>query len=72
MSAREYEEWRDARSWDPSHETELVIATDLAPAAWIEPLLLDRCPEGLARTPASSFSSRGKTRQSGASEWPKP
>lgn len=40
MSRREYEEWRDAHTWPPSRETRLVIETDLAPAAWIEPLLL--------------------------------
>lgn len=40
MSCREYEEWRDAHTWDPSRGSELVIETDLAPAAWIEPLLL--------------------------------
>jgi hypothetical protein len=39
MSAPEYEEWRDANTWDPSRETELVIETDLAPAAWLQPLL---------------------------------
>lgn len=51
MSAREYEEWRDAHSWDPSRETELVIETDLAPAAWIEPLLLDHRSAALSMLP---------------------
>jgi len=39
MSRREYEKWRDAHTWDPSRKTELVVQTDLAPAAWIEPSL---------------------------------
>jgi hypothetical protein len=40
MSRGGYERWRDARSWDPSRETELVVQGDLAPAAWLEPLLV--------------------------------
>lgn len=39
MSRREYEQWRDAHTWDPSRQTNLVVQSDLAPAAWIEPLL---------------------------------
>jgi hypothetical protein len=39
MSAHDYERWREAHTWDPSHQTGLVIQTELAPAAWIEPLL---------------------------------
>ncbi len=39
MSPREYELWRDEHTWDPSRGTDLVIQDDLAPAAWIEPLL---------------------------------
>jgi hypothetical protein len=39
MSAVEYEQWRDAHTWDPSRGTSLVIEGDLAPAAWLEPLL---------------------------------
>jgi hypothetical protein len=39
MSEAEYEQWRDENTWDPSRRTNLVIETDLAPAAWIEPLL---------------------------------
>jgi hypothetical protein len=39
MSAREYEQWRNEQTWDPSHGTSLVIERDLAPAAWLEPLL---------------------------------
>jgi hypothetical protein len=39
MSAREYEQWRDAHTWDPSRGTSLVIERELAPAAWLEPLL---------------------------------
>lgn len=40
MSRREYEEWRDIHTWDPSHQTDLVVETDLVPAAWLEPLLV--------------------------------
>lgn len=40
MSSREYEEWRDTHTWDPSRETELVVQSDLAPAEWLEPLLV--------------------------------
>jgi hypothetical protein len=40
MSRREYEVWRDAHTWDPARETDLVVQTDLAPAAWLEPLLV--------------------------------
>jgi hypothetical protein len=67
MSSREYEEWRDAHTWDPSRGIELVIETDLAPAAWIEPLLLGHwsadlamLPGGSRPTPASSSHPRGK------------
>jgi hypothetical protein len=41
MSRREYEEWLDGHTWDPGRDTELVIQDDLAPAAWIEPLLAE-------------------------------
>lgn len=51
MSRREYEEWRDAHTWDPSRGTGLVIETDLAPAAWIEPLLLGQWSADLAMLP---------------------
>lgn len=40
MSPRADEQWRDEHSWDPSRGTDLVIQGDLAPAAWIEPLLV--------------------------------
>ena len=40
MSRREYEAWRDAHTWDPARETDLVVQADLAPAAWLEPLLV--------------------------------
>ena len=40
MSGREYEAWRDARAWDPSRMTELVVCADLGAAQWIEPLLV--------------------------------
>ena len=40
MSRREYEEWRDVHTWDPSRDSKLVVQNDLAPAAWIEPLLV--------------------------------
>lgn len=49
--AREYEGWRDAHTWDPSRGTELVIETDLAPAAWIEPRLLGHWSAVLAMVP---------------------
>lgn len=51
MSRREYEEWRDAHTWDPSRATELVIEADLAPAGWIEPLLLGHWSADLAMLP---------------------
>jgi hypothetical protein len=41
MSARDYEQWREAHTWDPSRDSGLVLQTDLAPASWIEPLLPD-------------------------------
>ena len=39
MSRSEYELWRDAHTWDPSREGRFILERDLAPAAWIEPLL---------------------------------
>jgi hypothetical protein len=39
MSKREYEEWRDRHTWDPRRDAGLAIQDDLAPAAWLEPLL---------------------------------
>jgi hypothetical protein len=39
MSRHEYESWYQARAWSPSPASGLVIESDLAPAAWIEPLL---------------------------------
>jgi hypothetical protein len=39
MSARDYARWRNEHSWDPSRATSLIVERDLAPAAWIEPLL---------------------------------
>ena len=41
MSAREYEKWRDAHTWDPSRGSGLVLHWDLAPAAWIGPRVQD-------------------------------
>jgi hypothetical protein len=41
MSAREYEQWRDEHTWDPSRGTNLVLERDLTPASWLEPLLLE-------------------------------
>jgi hypothetical protein len=41
MSAREYEQWRDDRTWDPSRQPGPVLQNDLAPADWIEPRLPD-------------------------------
>jgi hypothetical protein len=53
MSRLEYEQWRDLHTWDPSRESDLVIETDLGPAAWLEPLLVPdtfevrmTCPQG--------------------------
>jgi hypothetical protein len=41
MSQREYEQWRDASTWDPARDaTGLQLQDDLSPASWIEPLLL--------------------------------
>jgi len=40
MSRREYEKWRDENTWDPQRDANLVIQDDLAPAAWLEPLLI--------------------------------
>jgi len=51
MSEAEYEQWRDENTWDPSRGTNLVIETDLAPAAWIEPLLLPGSFEVRMTTP---------------------
>jgi hypothetical protein len=34
------EQWRDEHTWEPSRDGGLVVAGDLAPAAWIEPLLV--------------------------------
>ncbi len=39
MSNREYEEWEDANTWDPSRSTSLALQDDLAPAGWLEPRL---------------------------------
>jgi hypothetical protein len=39
MSALEYEQWRNEHMWDPSRGKSLVIERNLAPAAWLEPLL---------------------------------
>jgi hypothetical protein len=41
MSAREYEQWHEDHTWDPSRQPGPVLQTDLAPANWIEPLLPD-------------------------------
>ena len=40
MSPRDYGQWRDEHTWDPSHGTGLVIQGDPARAAWIGPLLV--------------------------------
>jgi hypothetical protein len=40
MSAAEYAQWRDEHTWAPPPGSRLVIEDDLAPAAWIEPLLV--------------------------------
>jgi hypothetical protein len=39
MSRQESEAWYEAHAWSPSPASGLVIESDLAPAAWIEPLL---------------------------------
>jgi hypothetical protein len=39
MSRPEYEAWYDSHTWSPSPASGLVIESDLAPAAWIEPRL---------------------------------
>jgi len=41
-TSREYEAWYDAHAWSPSPGSGLVIESDLAPAAWIEPRLRAR------------------------------
>ena len=51
MSSREYEEWREAHTWDPARETGLAVQSDLAPAAWIEPLLFEDWSEVRATVP---------------------
>ena len=40
MSPHDYERWREEHTWAPSRASGLVIQGDLAPAAWIEPLLV--------------------------------
>lgn len=42
MSDEEYSAWYDEHAWDPSGFTSLTIETDLAPAEWLEPLLVAR------------------------------
>jgi hypothetical protein len=40
MSRREYEQWRDASTWNPARDAAgLQIQDDLSQASWIEPLL---------------------------------
>lgn len=39
MSAREYEQWHDDHTWDPSRQPGPALQRDLAPADWIKPLL---------------------------------
>ncbi len=39
MSRQESAAWYEAHAWSPSPASGLVIESDLAPAAWIEPLL---------------------------------
>ena len=45
MSSQDYEAWYDAHAWSPSPASGLVIESDLAPAAWIEPRLRARSYE---------------------------
>lgn len=42
MSRQEHEEWYNAHAWQPARESELVLESDLTPAAWIEPALVAR------------------------------
>jgi hypothetical protein len=51
MSRREFAEWRDAHTWDPARDSELVVQSDLAPAAWIKPLLAQDTAEVRAMVP---------------------
>jgi hypothetical protein len=39
MPRRDHEEWLEANSWDPIRNTDLVVESDLRPAAWLEPAL---------------------------------
>jgi hypothetical protein len=39
VSHREYDAWHDTHAWSPSPASGLVVESDLAPAAWIEPRL---------------------------------
>ena len=40
MSPGSREQWRDEHTWEPSLGSDLVLQSDLAPASWIEPLLV--------------------------------
>jgi hypothetical protein len=51
MSRREYREWRDAHTFDPARDGELAVQSDLAPAAWIQPLLAEDTDEVRAVVP---------------------
>lgn len=42
LSQDEYDRWYDAHAWDPVRDSGMTVETDLAPAAWIEPLLAPR------------------------------
>jgi len=51
MPRREYADWRDAHTWDPARDSDLVVQTELAPAAWIRPLLAEGSDEVRAIVP---------------------
>lgn len=51
MPRREYAGWRDAHTWDPARDSDLVVQTELAPAAWIRPLLAEGSDEVRAIVP---------------------
>jgi hypothetical protein len=42
MSDQEYADWYEEHAWDPSRYNDLRLERDLAPAAWLEPLLSPR------------------------------
>ncbi len=51
MPRREDADWRDAHTWDPARDSDLVVQAELAPAAWIRPLLAEGSDEVRAIVP---------------------